>query len=92
MNSSQEMRFQSLFCSDPATEALGAELWLMRAGMMEFWDVLIYLGRFTNLLSLHLLSSFGKWASRRYVTRIRNKVKDNTLKRQSVLASPGQIC
>lgn len=78
MSSNQEMRFQTLFCSDPETEALGADLWLTEPAWWNS-DGLLCLGWFTKLLSLHLFSSLGKRASRWYVTWILNKVNENTL-------------
>lgn len=37
MNSGQEVVLQTVFCSDPETETLRAELWLMGGGIIEFW-------------------------------------------------------
>ena len=83
MNSSQEIRFQTVFCSDLETEALGADPgWWEQARWNS--DRLFCLGWFTSLLSLHLLSSLGKWASHRYVAGVLNKVNDNTLRKGMV--------
>lgn len=97
MNSSQEMILQTSFVQ---TQKLrhwelnpGSRSMMSEAGWNS--DLLFYLGWFISLLSLHLLSLCGKWASRRYVTWILNKVNGNTLKkkkRHRVLASSGQIC
>ena len=68
MNSSQEMVLQTSFVQTQKLRhrELISGSWNMMPEARS--DLLFYLGWFTNLLSSHLLSLFGKWASRRYVT------------------------
>lgn len=37
VNSSQEMVLQTLFCSNAESEALKAELWMIRESIKEYW-------------------------------------------------------